>query len=329
MRIRSAFAAALLAVAPHFVSPAYAVPGQLAAKAEAAEPTQIIFDPPLDQPMRFRIERVVERDGKREMTWKVTQATFSKGEGGGYRLLIDTIDSGNEHENAEDKAMNEKLAELEGIPFVLTVSEEASITGVENLDRYWTKIFDAVESVLAERPALNEAVDPKVKERLKIFMDTMRAMPPEQRVAMATRDLQPLVEFGNTQWTLGQPVLSEFEAATPFGAKVKREVGVTLVSAKDDMARLSIRSEVPRAEFEKVLDSIKDKLGAASSTEERAKTEAELKKNDHFMFKTEADYDVSLFDGVLSRYQSTETVEFGSSAAPGRRITFLTILRTD
>lgn len=288
----------------------------------------IAFDPPDGEEIRYRTERVVEKDGQTEMTWSVSDYTFSK-DGDGYKLAVKTVDTGNAELDPDRKALMDKLAELSDAPFVLTISEDAVITGLENGDVYWGKIFDAIEAVSADRAADGKPMDETMRAGLKTFLDSLRNMPAANRLALMTRDVQPLVEFGNTEWDLGESVSAVVESESPFGGTMTRTLHVTLRSVKDGVARLSVRYELPRAEFEKLIAGMISKVSSLHSEAERAKVSAEIAKMDRFVHLTESNYEISLADGLPLRFDSKEVVEYGSGTDSKRQVTSVAIVRVE
>ena len=291
-----------------------------------AQVIAILFDPPLDQPVRFRSEKVVEQKGKSEMTWAVEDFVFEKA-GEGYRVKVVPVDSGIRKTDAQSEAVYKKLAELSRLPYVLTLSEDAEIVAVENEQLYWKTISDAIEAAAAETKPGDKPMDAETRKALAAFVKMFKEMPAENRLGLLTKGVQPLVEFGNTELTKGETISAELEGSSPFGGTIKREVHFTLQQVKDGIASISVVSSIPGKELEKVVRGLMDRFPPAASAADRSKRESELSRMAKIVHETSASYQVSLEDGLPLSYLSTETVQFEGDKGVERRVTTQSLTR--
>lgn len=265
----------------------------------------IPFDPPLGETLRFRGERTVEKDGKSEMGWWVSDYRFDAADDG-YRLTITPVSSGSGTQDPLKLALEKKLSELSAIPYVLSLSEAGEITAMENADHYWDRLISALDEAMSETLPTEKRPAPEVRRLLANVVDLYRNLPAETRLALLVEETQPVIEFGNTEWD-AEPVVAKIETPSPFGA-VAREIRISLKSVDRDVARLTLRSSIPRSDLEKVTSAFLQKtLGEA--LKDSSELDKAMSHLGSFTHETVADYDLSLADGLLVRLRSTETIE--------------------
>lgn len=263
----------------------------------------IPFEPPLDQSVRYRSETSEQKDGRTKMSWSVESYRFEETKGG-YRLSVEPVSSGsNEHDPVKLEFMK-RLEELTKQPFVLRLNEDADIVELERGDEYWSKIIRALREAFSEMKPRR----PEQEKLVEALVGLYENMPPETRLAKLTESIQPLVDFAWTETSIGKPIVTAVETASPLGP-VKQEVAITLTKVSDGFAYLTIRSGIPSAELKKLTAAMFDKLNnGALKPEDVAKAKAHLNAAKDFNAETVADYKISTDDGMLESFYSTRAV---------------------
>lgn len=287
------------------------------APSQQAQIATVPFTPPLDVPLRYRWEKTVKKDGKIGMTWSVADYRFTEF-GNGYRLTITPVDSGSNETDPQRLALERKLEKLLNYPFVLRLDGDGVIEQLENGDQYWLTIMTVLREELSRTS--NKVGSNQALEGVRAVMDMFEKMPADARLALLTEAVQPIVEFGATETEVGKPLLTTVEGASPFGGTIKRDVVISLVKIADQIAYLSVRSTIPRAELEKLTTTVVERF-AQLPIDKRAEMKANLAALANFRHDTTSDYQLSLKDGMLSKFHSTETVEVNDKAAKRRRVT--------
>ena len=145
-------------------------------------------------------------------------------------------------------------------------------------------------------------------------------MPHEARQALMTEEFQPVVEFANTETEVGKPIKASIATASPWGGTINRDVTISLAKVESSKAYLTLTSSIPRAELDKLMKSFVSQM-TALPPDKRKEAEAALVGFQGFRHDTLSDYQVSVDDGLLDRFQSTETIEVSDKDKKVRKIT--------
>ena len=274
----------------------------------------IPFDPPLDQPLRYRSQKSDERDGKTTLSWSVSDFTFQD-HGEGFRLSVETVSSGSNDTDPKRAAFMKKLEELIDVPYSVLVSDSAEVIEVEHGDDVWNKIWSALDGAVAEKTYTAEE-----REAVQAMLSMFRNLPAETRLTHLAEPVLPLLEFGRTEYTIGDPISFEVENESPFGGTITRDVVVSLTKVEKGLAHFTIRSSIPGTELEKLARGMIDKTGLKIDEKDRASAEDSLAGLAGVKNETVADYRVSLEDGMLESFQSTETTSFVENGKTSRRV---------
>lgn len=309
--------AGLTLAAPLPLTPAELIAARPATTAGAPEIANIPFDPPLDAALRYRWEKTVRKNDETRMSWAVSEFRFEPRDRG-YRLTITPVSSGSNERDPDRLAMEKRLEKLLNFPFVLHLDESGSIEQLEEGERYWSTIVQAMRDEFDRIGGKSEL--PSYRETLKAVMGLYEKMPGQARLALLTESIQPALEFGGTETQIGKPIVTTIEGASPFGGKLKRNVAISLTKVVDRKAFLSIQSTLPRSE----LDALSAGM-MASLVKLPAEKQAEMKRGmaslESFRHETGSDYQVSVDDGMLDKFLSTETIEVSDKGKKQVRIT--------
>jgi len=321
MKIRAAFWAAALAAG---------LPGQSGAAAPSvpsasqhATTAEIPFDPPLDSKVRYRWEKTEQRDGKTEMSWSVDDFQFEQIDSG-YRLIVTPVNSGSNETDPRKLAMMQRLDELTRRPFVLRLNDSGEIEELEDADFYWSTIYTVLREEIGKGAEGKD--DLGLREVLENVLAMFQRMPADARQALLTESIQPVVEFADTHTEIGNPLISAVATPSPYGATINRDVTISLQKVTNGRAFLTIISSIPRAELDKLMQAFLKQL-TALPVDKRKEAERVTASFEGFRHDTRSDYEVSVDDGLLERFLSTETIEVSGEGKQSRKVTTRSLAR--
>lgn len=266
------------------------------------ETAVISFDPPLGEPLRYRWEQSDQRDGKTSLSWSVDDYTFEE-EPDGYRLTVVPVSSGSNDTDPETIAFMKLIADLTRSPFVVHISSETEIIGVEREDEYWARILAATKDALS-----GKVKRPEQARALEGMISSFENMPKQTKRAQLTRSVQPLLDLALTETTIGEPIATEIESESPFGkGSIKRQVTISLVRVDSDFAHLTVRTTTPGPEIERITTQLLERMGVGlNDPNDAEKRDAAMAAIRQMKFEAIANYKIGLGNGMLESYQSTE-----------------------
>lgn len=324
MRFRSAMLAAALAVGL-LNGLAIAAPTVPNPSSQAQTSADIPFDPPLESKLRYRWEKTEQRDGKSEMAWSVDDFQFEQVDDG-YRLTVTPVSSGSNETDPAKLAIMKRLEELTRRPFVLRLNADGQIEQLEDADFYWSTINQVFRDEIARLTKAEK--DPAFREVMENVRGMFERMPAETRLTLLTESIHPALEFANTHTEVGKPIKSTVESPSAYGGTINREVTISLNRVADATAYLTIGSTVPRAELDKLMQLFLKQLTALPA-DKRSEAEQAMASFDKFRHDTLSDYQVSVEDGLLERFNSRETVEVAVGKETSTKITTRSLTRID
>jgi hypothetical protein len=317
------FPTAFFAVAMYLSGPSLAAPAVPAPIAQAKASAEIPFDPPADAKVRYRWEKSVLDDGKTSLSWSIDDYQFEQTDDG-YRLTVTPVSAGSNETDPRKLAIMNRLDELTKRPFVLLLNNLGEIERLEDADYYWNTIFQVLKEELAKAVAAKkDAAFPGVLESV---LSMFQKMPAEARQGLLTESVQPVVEFANTSTEVGKPLTASIETASPFGGKLNRDIAINLKRVDDDHAFLTLTSQVPRAELEKLMQSFLTQLTSLPA-DKRKEGEKAMAAFKDFKHDTQSDYEVSMVDGLLVDFSSTEVVQVNDEQSEKRKVTIRRLTR--
>jgi hypothetical protein len=271
--------------------------------AEQAFTAYFPFDPPLETPLRYRVEETARDGGETEMSWSVFEVTFSE-TADGYSMTVEETDGGGDLGEDLPEAMaivmDELGEELKDKPIVLNLSAEGEILSLQDSDFFWSRLSDALETAVAAQMA--ESADPvtaEQRERVKVFLESFRNLPDETRLAMLLETIQPIVEWAGIELSSDDPISTQVESGTMFGDTITKQVHVTLEAADAYSGSVQVHTSVPKEELMRLTTAIAGRLAPVDGEQ----TPGELEAIDEFSLDEIATYRVSQEDGLLLRYQ--------------------------
>lgn len=262
----------------------------------------------------------MQRAGKTTKQWSVSEYRF-EARGDGFRLIVTPISSGTVGVDPERLAIEKRIGELINQPFVLLLDLSGVIVEMENADKYWSTITTVMTDALASRGG--ETVTAVQSQAIKSVKEMYEKMPAEVRLGLLTEQVQPALEFGDTETKVGEPISTAIEGPSPFGGMIKRDVVISLTKIANGHAYLSAKSTIPRKELDLLMASLVTRL-ATLPAERRRDLTSTLDEIQEFHHDTSADYEVGIENGLLESFRSTETVKVGD----GKKVETRTTVRS-
>ena len=303
-------------------NPAWSVPQTKLSSQEVVIP----FDPPLGRDLSYRWKQSDTRDGRTTMSWSVDRFRFEEA-GEGYKLTVEPVSSGSNEADPIKLQMFKRLEELTRFPFVLRLNADAEIVELERGDEYWGKIMGALREAMAQR---NGKSAPLEDQAIAGVIGMFEKMPAEVRLAKLTESVQPLVEFAYTETSVSKPIHAQLDTASPFGGTLKQNVVISLTKVERGLAHLTIRMNVPREELLKATAAMLSRLqNGAPEKDQAAKLESAMGALKEFRSETVADYRISIEDGMLDSFQSTQTISVTDGQKNQQRVRTMSLTRVE
>jgi hypothetical protein len=323
------FLAFLAALAAQLPAATPAPPTPPAAPAESARLVTIPFDPPLGTPIRYRRTKEVVQARGSISVWNSAQYVITRGDGDGYRMQVTTIGAGVNGGDAATSAMFRRMSAMFGQPYVILLDGQGTILGIENEEAYWNRMMADTERVIAAQ----EPVDtPEGRAVLSQIVAMLREMPRETRLGMMVEAVAPILELSGTEFTLGEPIESEQQVASPFGGTILRQVTARPERIEAGHLFLTARMTVPREALVAVMEGMSARIpvsGRGHNTEAERARGLEQIRNADFAHATDVTYEVALATGLMGRMRSVERVALGAGTERVSKVTTITLERID
>jgi hypothetical protein len=316
------------------VAAAMALPSLAAAAAPAAVPSAeapvtatLLFDPPLGQPMRYRYEKKKSDGARTQSEWSVNSYMFAARDGG-YRLTITPLSSSRA---SLALGASPKVQAAVKRPYTLLLDADARFVGIEDEEAVWDATVDVLGAVLLATRA-DKAGD---RAAVEGYVGMMRGLPTEARLAMLVEVASPIVEFANTENTIGKPLVSETEQESLIGT-IKKQVTIALDKVEGGSAFISVKSSLPRAEIDRVLAGlveqgfvVKPAGGGKPLPSDEEAGAGLVSAFEHFAHDGDAIFEVATDTGLLRRFRSVDTLEMREAGETSRSVTSVSLERID
>jgi hypothetical protein len=195
----------------------------------AARDIPILFAPPLDQPLVYRIEQHRPVADRTRRFSAVRDLRFERA-GEGYLLIMTlrAIDSDAPAPGADP--YRAALEPLIGIPMRFRVDASGKIVALDGMEAVWTRVTAGVDAMLGAFPPDSERH--RAAQRVKALF---AALPSEGRLALLAGEVQPLFLFSGSQVSDGAGKGVRTVAGSPLGRPVAVE-GTLLVTHEAEQA---------------------------------------------------------------------------------------------
>ncbi len=302
--MRSILAAALLAC----LAPALPVAAQTASKAEPAT-IDIVFNPPTDTPMRYRITRDRAARASRpamSASW-VEELRFTRA-GDGF-IAQWRMDGDSLPPEMRGPAVAPMVAPFTGEPIAFDLDAEGTVLRVRDWPAAQARILAAVDAAAQLIPAADRD---KVMPQVRAMFTGLTA---ETAPSALLRNVNPVFGGGGLSMHVGEAISTPIEQPVPMlGGSVAMDVTVTLSAAEPGRpATLTSRSDYDPDSFKQLLTQLADRFAPA----EKAARKQELEQMLPEMLLSEAGTTlIDLPSGMPLRYESKRTATIDGKTVP-------------
>lgn len=302
--MRSILAAALLAC----LAPALPLAAQTATSAKPAT-IDIVFNPPLDTPLRYRVARDrAARAGRPAMSanW-IEELRFTKA-GDGF-VVHWRMDPASLPAEMRAPALAPMIAPFTGEPIAFDLDAEGNVLRVRDWPAAQARILAAVDAAGQLVPAADhDKVTPQVRAMFA-------ALTAETAPSAMLRNVEPLFGGGGLSMTVGEAIDAPIEQPVPMlGGSVAMTVTVNLTAAEPGRtATLTSRSEYDPESFRQLLARVVDRFAPA----EKAARKRELEQAMPDMMLTETGTTlIDLPSGMPLRFENRRTATIDGKPIP-------------
>lgn len=312
--ILAGLSAALLAC----LTPALPAAAQTTASAEPAT-IDIVFNPPLDTPLRYRVARNrAARQGRPAVvaSW-VEELRFTRVGGGFFAHW--RMDATSLPADMRAPAVAPMVAPFTGEPIAFELDAEGSVLRVHDWPAARSRILAAVDAAAALIPAGDRD---KVMPQVRAMFAGLTA---ETAPSMLLRNLDPLFGGGGLSMTPGETISSPLEQPVPLlGGSVTMEVTVTLTAGDPGRtATLTSHSKFDPESFRQLMVRAVERFAPADKAARKQQLEQMLPD----LLLTEASTTrIDLPSGMPLGFESRRTATIGNKEVPVETLT-LTWLR--
>jgi hypothetical protein len=252
-----------------------------AAAQEPGETVAIPFAPPVGQKLTYRLVRTTSEEGAGTKRGETRMQVGFRRAGTGFildaTLLADNL--------PPEIAAYPAFAALT-LPMSFRVSPDGEITGIEDEARYWA----AYEQLVRKTQQPGEAPAGRAVE-------VLRALPAENRLAMLSMNVAPLLALSASEFPLGETLEGEQDGMSPVGL-VPQQVRVTLERVAGGRAHITSVTTTSAAAFEAAVRNFIDRAKGVPLGDEKF-VSMELREI----------YEVSVTTGLVERQISQTTAE--------------------
>ena len=291
---------AAAAVALAICAAAALAPVAPAAAQEAGETVAIPFAPPVGQKLTYRLGRTISEDGAATKRGETRLEVGFRRAGTGYVMDATILPDNLPPEIAADPA----FAALT-LPMSFRVNADGEITGIDDEAQYWAAFEQLVQKT--EKPA--DAASRRAA------VEALRKLPDENRLAMLSANVAPLLALSASEFPLGEALEGEQEGMTPVGP-VPQQVRVTLERVASGRAHVTSVTTTSAAAFEAAMRAFIDRAKGAP-----------LGAGKFLSLELRDTYEVSMATGLVERQVSQTTAEMEVDGKRSRMVRTNTVER--
>jgi len=305
MRSILAGAAAALLVC---LTPAMPAAAQASSTAEPAT-IDIVFNPPLDTPLRYRVVRDrAARPGRPAAVanW-VEELRFAKTADG--FLAYWRMDAASLPPEMRVPAVAPMVAPFTGEPIAFELDAEGNILRVHDWSAAQARVMAAVEAATAMIPAADRD---KVMPQVRAMFAGLTA---ETAPSMLLRNVEPLFGGGGLSMEPGEVIRAPIEQPVPLlGGSVAMEVTLTLGAVEPGRtATLTSRTEYDPDSFKQLLAHAVDRFAPADKAARKQQLEQMMPE----MLLSEASTTlIDLPSGMPLRFENRRTAKIDGKDVP-------------
>lgn len=238
----------------------------------AAETVTLIFQPPLDQPIRYRIAQSrAQSDRVNAASEWVEELRFAKA-GAGYTLQW-KIDPASAQDILKDPALAPLLLPFTTEVITFDVDAEGEVLRARDWDTVRPRLLEIVDK-LPLAAGTTAAERAQAKAQIRSLFEGMAA---EQAPAILLKSLQPVLGWGGTSTREGEVRATTGASTIPmFNIPLERTTSVTLESATADRATFRIRSTVTKEALTSMIAGMAERVGIPLDSEKGREMQAQL-----------------------------------------------------
>ncbi|MBB4098595.1 hypothetical protein [Sphingomonas kyeonggiensis] len=303
-------AAALLAcLVP--LAPAAAQSGAAATPATI----DIVFNPPLDTPLRYRVvrDRAARKDWPAVVTNWVEELHFARA-GDGF-VAHWRMDPASLPAEMHAPTVAPMVAPFTGTPIAFDLDAEGNVLRVRDWPAAQARMMAAVDAAAAIIPA-NER--DRVMPQIRAMFTALTA---ETAPSMLLRNVDPLFGGGGLSMKVGEAIRTPMAQQVPLlGGSVTMDVTVTLTTAEPGRtATLVSRSEIDPESLKQLMARMVDRFGTSRDGEKLKREFAEKMPE---MLVTEGSTTlIDLPSGMPLRFESRRTAKIDGKEVPVETLT--------
>ncbi len=284
---------------------------------DEARIVHILFDPPVDRPLRYLVETIRDREGTQSRNGSIVTVAFDAADYG-YRTTF-------VHEEAPGMDFlpalpgMDRISELVRQPYSVRTSAAGEIVGLEDEAGLMERMSAAVELIAADADMPADA-----GIALRAYVQRFRDMPPAARLEFMMQDVAPIIGLGEVELVLGEAISVPIELPTPFGA-IPVIAELRLENVVDGVALVISRTEVPDDEFRAIALNAIEQLAPAGQLEEIRRAIAD----EPMSMAISESYYLSVDRGTLVRYEREKVAFTGAGEGQSVSRDSMVIARLD
>lgn len=263
-----AAAASLLLSVYAAASAGAAAPAEpVAAATKPGEQVSIPFAPPIGRDLRYRHVQERTSAGTPARAEHDIVLRFDPS-GEGYRMLM-RLDI----PNLPPASLRDPSVRFMLQPQAFQVNAEGAITSFAGEEQYWEGIQRIAERMARDEGGAGTAT-------MRNILASMRALPVEERLALATRNIAPVLEFSATAMHIGEA--AEIDTEEPLfasDATVKRVTRISLVRADPLSAEFTVESRADPESFKAAMTAL---MRLAPGGEQKVPPQMEIQETANF-----------------------------------------------
>ncbi|MBX3562544.1 MAG: hypothetical protein KF780_12120 [Sphingomonas sp.] len=277
----------------------------------------IPFDPPVNQPIRYMVEEIRDRQGTETRNGSIVTVEFQATEDGYRADFVHSEAPGMDF--LPDLPGMDRLSELVRQPYSVRVSPAGEIIALEDEERLIDRLSSAMDEITtgADMPV-------EVAEALRAYVQRVRDMPTQGRLEFIMQGVAPIVGLGDVELGLGEALSVPIDLPTPFGP-IPVTADLSLENIVDGVALVTVRLNVPSDEFRTIVLNAIEQLAPSIPA---ADMQRALTENPISMMISETYY-ISVDHGTLVRYEREKVASTEAAANPVATRDAVVIVRLD
>lgn len=264
----------------------------------ASARVSVPFNPAVGLPLRYRVTATKMRGGRPVTVWINYELSFTR-RPEGFRLAVRATDAGSPGVTGPPAAIVRRTILGVSLPYALLLDEQGAVEAMENEENYWNRMLALTEQAVRQNVGSGRPLD---EAALGQMMRMMRETPPAARLATATENIAPILQFGGGEFVLGETRTGEEEVAGLMGMTVRQRSQLRAERIENGSLRLVLRSTVPPEDVRRAIEGFVARIPVTgqgqNNQSERERGLAELRAA-RFDRQSEYVFEVALDSGLV------------------------------